>query len=352
MVDIDKNPFEPAQKRVSKSVVLVIAGILIVIVAMLLTMDFGAENKTAPTETSKIDKIKASAGSISASIPKQTGLPAFDVVRISPKGDAVFAGRAVPGSTVVLLDGEKEIGRVVADGRGEWVFIPDGPLPPGNRSFGLKMIIEGKEPVLSSSVVALSVPEHGRTVTGKMATGDAQALAVLVPRDGSGTSRVLQKPSPSEFALAITVDTVDYDEKGNLSISGKSKPGAEVRIYIDNAFVGETKADTTGNWTLSPGKPVTPGLHNLRADQVDKKGTVLARSEFPFSRAEETVNLEPGSFIVVQPGNSLWRLARRTYGKGVQYTLIFEANKKQIRDPNLIYPGQVFTLPTTRSSAK
>ena len=48
---------------------------------------------------------------------------------------------------------------------------------------------------------------------------------------------------------------------------------------------------------------------------------------------------------MVQPGNTLWRIARDTYGRGVQYTVIYGANKDQIRDPDLIYPGQIFTLP-------
>ena len=51
--------------------------------------------------------------------------------------------------------------------------------------------------------------------------------------------------------------------------------------------------------------------------------------------------------VVVQPGNSLWRIARRTYGAGMRFTLLYEANKDQIRDPDLIYPGQLFVVPKT-----
>jgi len=59
------------------------------------------------------------------------------------------------------------------------------------------------------------------------------------------------------------------------------------------------------------------------------------------------VEIRPGTVVVAQPGDSLWRLARRAYGAGIQYTMIFEANRDKIRDPDLIYPGQVFTLPVT-----
>jgi len=65
----------------------------------------------------------------------------------------------------------------------------------------------------------------------------------------------------------------------------------------------------------------------------------------PFSQPDfSTVVLKDDS-VIVQPGNSLWRIARRTYGDGVQYTVIYEANKDHIRDPDLIYPGQIFSLP-------
>lgn len=47
----------------------------------------------------------------------------------------------------------------------------------------------------------------------------------------------------------------------------------------------------------------------------------------------------------VRRGDSLWRISRKTYGSGMRYTVIFTANDKQIRDPNLIYPGQVLVLP-------
>jgi nucleoid-associated protein YgaU len=50
---------------------------------------------------------------------------------------------------------------------------------------------------------------------------------------------------------------------------------------------------------------------------------------------------------VVQPGNSLWKLARESYGQGVRYTVIYEANKEQISNPDLIYPGQVFAVPSS-----
>ena len=54
----------------------------------------------------------------------------------------------------------------------------------------------------------------------------------------------------------------------------------------------------------------------------------------------------------VERGDSLWRISRQVYGRGIRYTEIFEANQDQIRNPDLIYPGQVFVLPLDEEAAQ
>ncbi|WP_449396419.1 LysM peptidoglycan-binding domain-containing protein [Devosia riboflavina] len=48
---------------------------------------------------------------------------------------------------------------------------------------------------------------------------------------------------------------------------------------------------------------------------------------------------------IIRRGDNLWTIARRAYGEGIKYTTIYDANTGQIRDPDRIYPGQVFNLP-------
>jgi nucleoid-associated protein YgaU len=48
---------------------------------------------------------------------------------------------------------------------------------------------------------------------------------------------------------------------------------------------------------------------------------------------------------VVSRGDSLWRISRATYGAGIRYAVVYKANQNQIRNPDRIYPGQVFVLP-------
>ena len=49
--------------------------------------------------------------------------------------------------------------------------------------------------------------------------------------------------------------------------------------------------------------------------------------------------------LVVVRGDNLWNIARAHYGQGTHHTVIYGANKEQIRDPDLIYPGQVLSMP-------
>ncbi|MGA8447427.1 MAG: LysM peptidoglycan-binding domain-containing protein, partial [Roseiarcus sp.] len=48
---------------------------------------------------------------------------------------------------------------------------------------------------------------------------------------------------------------------------------------------------------------------------------------------------------LVVPGHTLWALSQNYYGDPTRYPVIYEANKSQIHNPNLIYPGQVFVVP-------
>ena len=294
--------------------------------------------------------------------PKNLGrgrLPAFDIVRISPDGNAVIAGRAVPGSEVTVFDGGKPIGKVIADARGEWVLVPARPFGAGGRKLSLRAILPDGTVLRSASEVVLVVPEPGRDVAGRKVDGTRGALVLRIPKSapgkaGSGPqlSTVLQRPGGSGSVKggkgqkdALTVDSIDYDRSGRVGIGGSALPGARVRIYLDNKPLGETVADSRGRWSFRPKKALKPGSYRLRADELGSQGRVARRIEIPFARAAGVVDLPADGIAVIQPGNTLWRIARGTYGSGLQYTVIYEANKDQIRDPDLIYPGQIFTLP-------
>ncbi|MGP1393952.1 MAG: LysM peptidoglycan-binding domain-containing protein [Inquilinaceae bacterium] len=294
--------------------------------------------------------------------------PSFDAVRVNRQGDAVIAGRAAPNAEIVIRDAEEEVGRVKADERGDWVYVSDVPLRPGSRELSLESTLPGdSEAVPSNDIVVLVVPEDapaGAAVGGDTGTAGPDAagsgvLALLVPREEAGPTTILQAPAEPAGApdaslpqlppdRPVSIDVVDYDERGNVIVGGRSPPDANVRLYVDNTLVGATESGPDGVFRISPDAPIAPGDYSLRADQVSPDGAVMARAETPFRRARPDAAVSAGTSgarLVVQPGNSLWRIARRIYGEGIQYSVIYQANRSQIRDPDLIYPGQIFDLP-------
>ena len=278
--------------------------------------------------------------------------PTFDVVRINREGNAVIAGRAAPGAKVTVYAGDVVVGTVTADGRGEWVLIPEMPLEEGSQTLSLSALGEEGETAKSDDVVVVMIPERQASDEQASAPGSEppQVVAVATPRDAFGASRVLQGPTISPDVLSgssVQLSTVNYDESGRLVLAGFAPPGSTVRIKVDGRPVGSVVADDAGYWELTPAAPVAIGDHVLSVESLDETGAIFASTELPFTRAEiSKAKLKPGELLVaVQPGNSLWRIARATYGEGILYTVIYSANAEKIDDSDLIFPGQVFTLP-------
>ncbi len=264
--------------------------------------------------------------------------PSFDVVRIEPDGSAVLAGRATPGDMVAIYNGDKLIGTVKANGRGEWALVPEKLLKSGDTELRIVAHNAKGEKTESGHVVVLNVPDRTRTDDG--------TLAVLVPRGGEGSSKLLQapKPGPGIKTGTLSLDVIDYDDEGRMTFAGRGMPGASLRIFADNKPLDEITIDSTGHWESRLNTALEPGSYILRLDQT-RDGKVTGRIESPFSRSPPLGKLKGDTFIVVQPGNSLWLIARRELGGGTRYSVIYNANKHQIKDPDLIYPGQVFSVP-------
>jgi hypothetical protein len=193
------------------------------------------------------------------------------------------------------------------------------------------------------------------TTDGAVIRSD-QTIIIYVPkREGDrplvlrttpgGATEVLQEPRDDGVGLGpLALDTIDYDDSGAVIFSGRAEAGRVVQLFANGQFVGQTPAGEDGRWRLTL-NGIPPGVYTLQIIQLDKDGKPAYAIELPFERASASdVDLRDGK-VIVQPGNSLWRIARRAYGRGIQYTIIYEANADQIRDPDLIYPGQIFEVP-------
>jgi len=171
--------------------------------------------------------------------------------------------------------------------------------------------------------------------------------------------RVLQRPDPETtkpaFVDTIALDTITYDTKGEVILAGRSGAGGFVQVYLDNQPITTSRISDTGDWQIDLPE-VDTGVYTLRVDEVDDDGNVTSRIETPFKREEretvaaimaEETSAEGFDVAVrtVQPGATLWAIAEEQFGAGILYVSVFEANRDQIRNPDLIYPGQVFRIP-------
>ncbi len=201
----------------------------------------------------------------------------------------------------------------------------------------------------SGTPAVLAPPAQDARDEPDEAAAPAKLLPPTVLMSSARGVEVLQTApvSPGEVAL----DSISYDEAGEVLLAGRGSEASSVRVYLDNTPVTTSRIQADGRWRVELPE-VDTGTYTLRVDQIDATGAVTARLESPFLResAELLANaLGTGSgavrSITVQPGHTLWEISTNRYGEGKDYVRVFEANRDRIGDPDLIYPGQVFDLP-------
>ncbi|MCW1933533.1 LysM peptidoglycan-binding domain-containing protein [Pararhodobacter zhoushanensis] len=133
---------------------------------------------------------------------------------------------------------------------------------------------------------------------------------------------------PVESA-ATTAPEASTSSTAAASVQESDAPAADVTPPVATPLVQETPEAAPAEPSLAVVATQTPGV------------TATAPASAPPTVAAPQVSL-----ITVQPGNTLWHISRERYGEGERYVIIYNANRSQIRDPDLIYPGQIFTLPT------
>lgn len=184
-----------------------------------------------------------------------------------------------------------------------------------------------------------------------------QQVAIL--RSGEQGVELVQPPTVRDVPpKQIALDTIGYSDTGDVQLTGRAQDGSAVRLYLNNRLVADLPPAADGQWRGEV-EGIDPGVYTLRVDEVAPDGTVVSRLETPFKRepvevlraAEDTgqgdipTETPPIRSVTVQQGDTLWAISRERFGDGVLYVRLFEANRESIRDPDLIFPGQIFTIP-------
>jgi hypothetical protein len=331
---------------------------------------------TLATAQAEANAVVAALGGSTAAPPESSdGVPSFDVARIEPNGEAVIAGRVTPGVTVELLRNGELHDQVVADQSGQFAMIPP-PLPPGTYDLTLR----AKRPDGTQTISKQSV-----TVALEPGLKERPVVALMTPN--KPTVVMSQPGQPKPESAAVVVEAVEIEAGGKFHVSGRARSGAPVRLYLNDSFIASVTAGADGRFAVTINEGIGPGSYRVRLDEMDSKsGAVRGRAEVPFNAPDSIVTAsvparnspskqpdsvalpqskvadaaatalpeatKPSTVVVpkittttVSRGDSLWRISQLTYGAGMRYATIYKANREQIRNPNLIYPGQIFVIP-------
>lgn len=315
--------------------------------------------------------------------------PSFDEVRRDADGVTVIAGRAAPGSEVKVVSNGTEIATTTADSAGKFATL--AILPPDGKGQVLSLEAAVKDTEVQSDeevILAPMAPAPAAPQVEIAADPDIQVVPEVVENETESPDAepqtaqsdpvetappvVMSDEAPQQVALlkstedgvelltdaereapqTIALDTITYSEQGEVRLAGRAQSkGAAVQVYLDNAVVGKLPVNEQGRWRGDIAG-IDTGIYTLRVDELDQDGDVISRVETPFKResaetlARATANYDgPIKEVTVQEGATLWAIARERYGDPTLYLRVVEANRDSIRDPDLIYPGQVFDLP-------
>lgn len=327
--------------------------------------------------------------------------PSIDTFRLDPDGSMLVAGQSTPGWRISILIDGAPVQQARPDLQGKFVSFLTLEASDQPRVLSLRMTdksgteeIPSQDEIIITPIVraASAAPAASGTATDtgpgiapdtapvpeeqEIAASEAEqppapeaekppapaaheppAQAVL--RSDAEGVEILQPPAPREAApevmSSVALDAITYSDAGEVQLAGRARGKGFVRIYLDNAPVTTSRIRDGGIWRTDLPE-VDTGVYTLRIDEVAQDGTVLSRVETPFKRESVAVlsaRADPQDVtgrtrvtaVTVQPGSTLWAISRAAYGRGMLYVRVFEANRDRIRDPDLIYPGQVFTLP-------
>ena len=302
--------------------------------------------------------------------------------RVVSDQSILVAPVAAPVTVAAAPDLQSAVPDVAAPGpQSEAAFpvAPDRDTVDGTaRTLGAASVLEAENgaggiPVEQADPSGITADTLPPTAPDAVAPAEASALSdapdaaepvvrpsppPLLIADADGV-RVLQGgdagvPTP-EVMSTVSLDTITYDPAGEVLLAGRGSDGGFVRVYVDNTPITTSRIGADGRWRTDLPE-VDTGTYTLRIDEVGPDGDVRSRVETPFRReepeaiaevlAEETAKENFDIAVrTVQPGATLWAIARERYGRGILYVEVYEANRDRIRDPDLIYPGQVFEMP-------
>lgn len=347
-------------------------------------------DQSAGTETTNAEAVQA------------LTVPVFDILRLESDGSLVVAGKAAPNSMVDVISKTRVLGSSKAGESGDFAIVLDQALKAGDYQLVLRATAEGNVVATSRQTAILSVPEtsDGQVLALVEEAGQASRLittpqagaleattqpAVIAPDNSQGISAPTSVPATGSAVspvvdekakLSVAVEAVEIDGQ-TIFVAGSAHGGHSVQISANEILLGRAQVTPAGRFLVQTQQPLPVGDYIIRADLLDQAGKVLTTARVPFRReAGENISavapkavealVQPNSqsadvvaddgkqplekaegSVIIRKGDNLWTISKRTYGDGMRYTTIYLANSDQIKNPDLIWPGQIFVMPHT-----
>ncbi len=239
----------------------------------------------------------------------------IDTIAYTPEGEVLVGGRGTAGAGLRLyVDNAERASATVPDG-GQWQ-VTLGDTPPGIYTLRVDQV-NGAGTVTSR----FETPFQRETLEDLAIAAAAQPALEPVER----------APEAGETVIASTVDPVTVPE-------GAKAP----ETVADTEAVAAAPVPDLPASDAAPDAAAAPEADAVVAE-AQSPAVIEAPTSAPAAQAADPV---PALVtITVQPGFTLWGIAQDTYGDGVMYVQVFEANREKIVNPDLIYPGQVLSVP-------
>lgn len=243
-------------------------------------------------------KVLQAGGDVPAEVAAHVSV---DSIAYAPDGAVMLGGRGQADAALRVYLDDAAIADVVVGADGAWAAVLMA-VEPGVYTLRVDQLDAG-----GKVVSRFETPFKRETLEALAAASQAAPAA----------------------AEAVAAEAVAAPEAAEVATEVASEPTTEVATPVATEVAAEPQAATAAP------EPATA------ADVVPD----VAVAEVPAAAAVAKPAVVAPVSVTVQPGYTLWGIAQQNFGKGILYVQVFEANKAKIKDPDLIYPGQVFTIP-------
>jgi len=281
----------------------------------------------APAAAPAQSEVKPAEVAVAKPEPVQSApTPALDlrveVKAIEIEGKKVFvAGVATPKKPVRAYANELMLGEARSSETGEFLIEALVDLPVGDYIVRADLLADDGDKVLMRAQVPF-----------RREAGEAVAAVAPEPKPAAPTAPS-QQPAPATSGA-----------------STEPPAQAAAPAPAQTAAQPSSAAETASSPAVSA------------ATQPSAEAAAQTSAE-PAAKPEQQASAEPPSVtaaplqsvdgaVIIRRGDTLWRISRRVYGRGVRYSTIYLANQSQISDPDRIWPGQVFSVPVKTSEGE